>query len=233
MSAFGEYIKNLAFKSDPTADADSIVGNDSENSSKSILFKLSQFFRTDKTYDPKDTVLYADKLLIKDTEDNNAVKEITAGQLGFIRTAGYSTITAPGGHELVPVKDTEDSDTYKEVSLNTIAEFLDIHRAVLETAGDTPEVLIGFTLPVSGAVRIEGGITVYSAGNGSGCYKITVLAGVSGILWELVTPEYLDPALYTLDVSCQVAAGILYVIVTGVYTTDIKWAGRFSGIEVA
>lgn len=233
MSAFGEYIKNLVFKSDPTADNDSVIGNDSENSSKSVLFRLSQFFRTDKTYAPKDTVLYTDKLLIKDTEDNNAVKEITAGHLGFIRTTGYSTITAPGGHELVPVKDTEDGDTYKELSLDSIAGFLDIHRAVLETESDTSEALIGFTLPAHGAVRIEGGITVYSAGNGAACYKLTALADVSGVLWELITPEYRDPSLYTVDVSCQVVTGVLYVVVTGIYNTDIKWAGRFSGIEVA
>lgn len=233
MSILGEYIKNLVFKSDPTADNDSVVGNDSENSSKSVLFRLSQFFRTDKTYDPKVTVLYTDKLLIKDTEDNSAVKEITAGQLRFIRTAGYSTITAPGGHELIPVKDTGDGNTYKEVSLDNIAGFLDIHRSVLETSGDTPEVLIGFTLPAAGAVRIEGGITVSSSGNGAACYKLTALADVSGVLWELITPEYRDPALYTVDVSCQVVAGVLYVVVTGIYNTDINWAGRFSRIEAA
>lgn len=233
MSMLGEFRKNLSFKAGNTADGDSIVGNDSENSSKSVLFSISKFFRTDKTYDPKAIPLLTDILLLKDTEDSNSVKEIVAGNLKFIRSEGYSELTSPAGTELLPVKDTKAADTYKEISLDTLAEFMDIYRSVLVTASNTPESLIGFDLPDAGVVRIEGSVTVSAAGNVAAGYKIVILATAAGIVYESIVQEYAHPDLYLTSVDAQLAAGVFSIVATGLYNTDITWAGRFSGTSIA
>ena len=233
MSMLGEFIKNLVFKAGNTADRDSIVGNDSENSSKSVLFSLSKFLRTDKTYDPKAIPLLTDILLAKDTEDSSAVKEVIIGTLKFIRSEGYPELTSPEGTELLPVRDTEDADAYKEISLDTLAEFMDIYRSVLVTVSNTPGSLIGFDLPAAGVVRIEGSVTVSAASNVAAGYKIVILATATGIVYESIVQEYAHPDLYLTSVDAQLAAGVLSIVVTGLYNTDITWAGRFSGTSIA